>query len=52
MLYNVGLDVALEHTSVCVVDKDGGIRHESRVVTDPHDIASYFEGLGITGQEW
>lgn len=47
MSYHAGLDVSLEHTSICIVDKDGTVFCESRVVTDPDDIAAFLEGVEI-----
>ena len=34
MEYYVGLDVGLEETSVCVVDKDGNSVRETKVASD------------------
>ena len=37
----VGLDVSLEETSICVVDKTGIIRCESKVISNTDAIASF-----------
>ena len=44
MSYHAGLDVSLEHTSVCVIDQDGSIHRESKVATDPYDMSALFGG--------
>lgn len=41
MKYYAGLDVSLEETSVCVVDGEGSIVAEAKVVTEPEAIAAY-----------
>lgn len=51
----VGLDVGLEETSVCVVDKDGNNVRETKVATEPEAIRCALEGfadrLGRVGVE-
>jgi len=42
----VGLDVSMKKTSVCIVDENGKIVHESEVKTDPHALA---DSIGKTG---
>ena len=37
----VGLDVSLEETSICVVDKAGTIRCEGKVISQPEAIAEF-----------
>jgi len=40
-----GLDVALEMTSVCVVDANGAMILEAKVVSDPFDIYEVLTGI-------
>lgn len=47
MNYFAGLDVSLEWTSVCVVDVDGGIVWEAKVMSEPVTLAAFFTGLGF-----
>jgi transposase len=55
MEHYVGLDVGLEETSVCVIDKDGQSVREIKVATEPEAIRSALEGfadrLGRVGIE-
>ena len=46
MKHYVGLDVSMKKTSVCIVDENGKIVHESEVKTDPHALA---DSIGKTG---
>ena len=50
MNYFAGLDASLEWTSACVVDADGGIVREAKVVSEPAALAAFFTGLdfGLT----
>lgn len=41
----VGLDVGLEETSVCVIDRDGQSVRETKVSTEPEAIRSALEGV-------
>lgn len=41
MKHYAGLDVSLEETAVCVVDGEGSIVTEAKVVTEPEAIAAY-----------
>lgn len=43
MKYQVGLDVSMKKTSVCIVNEQGKIAYESEVKTDPHDLANAIE---------
>jgi transposase len=43
MKYYVGLDVAMKKTSICIVDEQGKIVHESEAKTDPHALADVIE---------
>ena len=45
MAYYAGLDVSLEQTSVCVVDKAGAVVLERRVATEPAAIATALAAL-------
>lgn len=38
MEYYAGLDVSMEETHICVVDRDGVVIHETRVASTPADI--------------
>lgn len=46
MKYYVGLDVAMKKTSICIVNEQGKIVHESEAKTDPHALA---DAIGKTG---
>lgn len=48
MKHYVGLDVSMKKTSVCIVDENGKIVHESEVNTDPHALADAIEKTGLT----
>ena len=39
MEYFAGLDVSMEETHVCVVDRDGVVTHQAKVASTPADIA-------------
>ncbi|CAX22497.1 transposase of ISMdi14, IS110 family [Methylorubrum extorquens DM4] len=39
MEYFAGLDVSMEETHVCVVDRDGVVAHQAKVASTPADIA-------------
>src|SRR5690349_429008 len=40
MEYFAGLDVSMEETHVCVVDRDGSIVHQAKVPSTPADLAA------------
>ena len=42
MTYFAGLDVSLEWTSVCVVDGDGQIVREAKVLSEPDALVAFF----------
>jgi transposase len=46
-MYCCGLDVSLRTTAVCVVDGDGRIVKEAKVVSDPEAISDFLRGLGL-----
>jgi transposase len=48
MKHYVGLDVSMKKTSICIVNEQGKIVHESEVKTDPHDLADAIEKTGLT----
>ena len=47
MDYYAGIDVSLEESSVCVVDTDGKIVREAKVLSEPDALISWFGGLGL-----
>jgi predicted NBD/HSP70 family sugar kinase len=46
MTHFVGLDVSVKETSVCVVDGAGKVLCESKVPTEPDDIAVLLTSVG------
>jgi transposase len=42
-----GIDVSLEHSSICVVDLQGKIVKEAKVTSEPEAFVSFFKGLGL-----
>ena len=48
MEYYVGLDVSLDETAICIVDRDGHIVREDRAASDPDAIKSFLLGTGLT----
>ena len=47
MNYFAGLDVSLELTSVCVVDGEGGIVREAKVLSEPDALVAFFGELDV-----
>ena len=47
MKYFAGLDVSLEWTSVCVVDDEGEIVREARVLSEPDALVTFFSELDV-----
>jgi len=47
MKYYVGLDVSMKNTSICIVNEQGKIVHESTALTDPHALADAIEKTGF-----
>src|SRR5271165_2687272 len=47
MDYYAGIDVSLEASSVCVVDADGQIVREAKVLSEPEALIVWFEELGL-----
>jgi transposase len=48
MKHYVGLDVSMKKTSICIVNEQGKIVHESEVKTDPHSLADAIGKTGLT----
>jgi hypothetical protein len=49
MEYFAGLDVSMEETHICVVDRDGGMVLETKATTSPEAIAAgLVEGTGVS----
>ena len=46
-MYRCGLDVSLRTTAVCVVDGDGRIVKEAKVVSDPKAISDLLRVHGL-----
>jgi transposase len=47
MDYYAGIDVSLEHSSVCVVDASGKIIREGKVASEPQALIEWFGSLGF-----
>jgi transposase len=47
MDYYAGIDVSLEESSVCVVDSDGRIVREAKVLSEPDALIAWFCALGL-----
>ena len=47
MKYYVGLDVSMKKTSVCIVNEEAKIVHESIVKTDPQELAEAIKNTGF-----
>ena len=47
MKHFVGLDVSMKKTSVCIVNEQAKIVHESEVKTDPHLLADAIKKTGL-----
>src|SRR4029078_3329669 len=46
MDHDVGMDVSLERSSVCVVDATGRIIREAKVASEPETLVDFFRRLG------
>ena len=42
-----GIDVSLEYSSVCIVDADGGVVREAKVLSEPDALISWFAKHGV-----
>ena len=47
MKYYAGIDVSLEYSSVCVVDADGKIAREAKVLSEIDALIAWFDQLGL-----
>ncbi|MCK1743051.1 IS110 family transposase [Bradyrhizobium sp. 139] len=47
MDYYAGIDVSLEHSSVCVVETNGKIVRENKVASEPEALIGWFHSLGL-----
>jgi transposase len=47
MKHYAGIDVSLEQSSVCVVDGDGRVVREAKVLSEPDALISWFSELGL-----
>jgi transposase len=47
MNHYVGIDVSLEHSSVCVVDGNGKIVCEGKIVSEPDALIKWLKGLKL-----
>lgn len=47
MRYYAGLDVSLEETAICIIDKDGTIVRETSVSSEPDALVSFFLTLNL-----
>lgn len=47
MKHYAGLDVSMKKTSICIVNEQGKIVHESEVKTDPHALADAIEKTNL-----
>ena len=42
-----GIDVSLEYSSVCVIDADGRIVREAKVLSEPNALIAWFGEHGV-----
>ena len=47
MKYYIGLDVSIQKTFICILDKAGKIIHEDSVKTEPNFIINYLNKMEI-----
>jgi transposase len=48
MYHYAGIDVSLEYSSVCLVDGTGKIFRETKVLSEPEALITWFRSLGLT----
>jgi hypothetical protein len=48
MKHYAGIDVSLEYSSVCVVDADGAIMREAKVLREPDALVVWFADSGLS----
>ena len=48
MEYHAGIDVSLEQSSVCVVDEQGRVVREAKVLSEPEALIAWFKGLDFS----
>ena len=48
MKHYAGIDVSLEYSSVCVVDGDGKIVREAKILSEPETLVTWFVGSDLT----
>jgi len=46
--YHAGIDVSLEQSSVCVVDEQGRVVQEAKVLSEPEALIAWFRGLDFS----
>ncbi len=46
--YFAGLDIGLEYTAVCIMDKEGETLHEAMVPSDPDSLRQYLDKTGLS----
>ena len=47
MTYYAGIDVSNEQCSVCVLDAEGAVVHETKLASEPAALVAWFSGLGF-----
>ena len=47
MEHFAGIDVALELSSICVMDANGRILREAKVISDPETLVGWLQGSGL-----
>lgn len=47
-----GIDVSLEYASVCVVDANGRIVREAKILSEPDALIAWFGAHGVAMEHW